>query len=144
MADVNVVNVVKFVTEWPNYLYIATALVSGGMLIWPAVRRGTSGSAVSPHDATLMINRHDALVLDVRSAEEFGKGHVLNARNVPLAQLEGRAGELQKHKAKPVIVCEDGVRSSAAAALRKIGFEKVYTLSGGLAAWQQAGLPVEK
>lgn len=140
MADVNVV---KFVTEWPNYLYIATAAVSGTMLVWPAFRR-SGGSSVTPQDAILMINRQDAVVLDVRSAEEFGKGHVINARNVPLAQLDGRAGELQKHRAKPVIVCEDGVRASGAAALRKLGFEKVYTLSGGVAAWQQAGLPVEK
>jgi rhodanese-related sulfurtransferase len=138
------VNVLKFVTEWPNYLYIATALVSGGMLIWPVVRGGAGGSAVSPQDATLMINRHDALVLDVRSTDEFGKGHVLNARSVPLAQLESSSGGLHKHKTKPVIVCEDGARSGAAAALRKMGFEKVYTLAGGLPAWQQAGLPVEK
>lgn len=140
MADVNVV---KFVTEWPNYLYIATAVASGAMLVWPAFRRA-GGSSLSPQDATLMINRHDAVVLDLRAADEFGRGHVINARNVPLGQLEGRAGELQKYKSKPVIVCEEGVRASGAAALRKLGFEKVYTLSGGVAAWQQAGLPVEK
>src|SRR5581483_5275238 len=137
------VSVVKFVTEWPNYLYIATALVSGTMLVWPAFRR-TGGSSVTPQDATLMMNRQDAVVLDLRGADEFGKGHVINARNVPLAQLEGRAGELQRYKSKPVIVCEDGVRASGAAALRKMGFGQVYTLSGGVAAWQQAGLPVEK
>jgi rhodanese-related sulfurtransferase len=136
-------NIVKFATEWPNYLYIATALVSGGMLVWPVLRRGAGGAAVSPQEATLMINRQDALVLDVRGAEDFARGHVLNARNVPLAQLDGRAGELQKHKAKPVIVCEDG-RSGAAAVLRRMGFEQVYTLAGGVAAWQQAGLPVGK
>src|SRR5262249_25437417 len=116
---------------------------SGAMLVWPTVRRGSGGS-VSPQEATLLINRQDALVLDVRSAEEFGKGHVLNARNVPRAQLEERAGELQKHKAKPVIVCEDGPRGGGGAVLRRLGFEKVYTLDGGVAAWQQAGLPVEK
>lgn len=139
MADVNIV---KFVTD--NVFLIGVALVSGGMLVWPALRRGSGGPAVSPQDATLMINRQDALVLDVRGPEDFGKGHVLNARNVPLAQLEGRAGELQKYKARPVIVCEDGARSGAAATLRKAGFEKVYTLAGGIAAWQQAGLPLEK
>jgi rhodanese-related sulfurtransferase len=136
------VNLFKFATD--NAFMIAVAFVSGAMLIWPVLRRGAGGLAVSPQDATLMINRQDALVLDVRSPEDFGKGHILNARNLPLAQLEGRAGELQKLKTRPVIVCEDGVRSSAAAALRKLGLEKVYTLAGGLAAWQQAGLPVEK
>jgi rhodanese-related sulfurtransferase len=140
MADVNIV---KFATEWPNYLYIATALVSGAMLVWPVVRRGAGGSAVSPQEATLMINRQDALVIDIRSADDFGKAHILNARNIPLAQLESRAAELNKLKAKPVLVCEGGARSGAAA-LRKVGFEKVYTIAGGLAAWQQAGLPVEK
>lgn len=137
------VNIVKFATEWPNYLYIATALASGAMLVWPVVRRGAGGSAVSPQEATLMINRQDALVIDIRSADDFGKAHILNARNMPLAQLESRAAELNKYKAKPVIVCEDGARSGAAA-LRKAGFEKVYMLAGGIAAWQQAGLPVEK
>jgi rhodanese-related sulfurtransferase len=136
------VNLLKFATD--NILLIGVALVSGAMLVWPAVRRGAGGASISPQDATLMINRQDALVVDVRSSEDFGKGHILNARNVPLSQIESRAAELQKHKAKPVIVCEDGARSSAAGALRKIGFEKVYTLAGGLAAWQQAGLPVEK
>jgi len=139
MADVNIV---KFVTD--NVFLIGVALVSGGMLVWPVLRRGSGGPSVSPQDATLLINRQDALVLDVRTPEEFGKGHILNARNVPLGQLEGRTGELQKHKAKPVIVCEDGVRSGGAAALRKAGFDKVYTLAGGISAWQQAGLPVEK
>lgn len=136
------VNLLKFATD--NILLIGVALVSGAMLVWPAVRRGAGGASISPQDATLMINRQDALVVDVRSSEDFGKGHILNARNVPLSQIESRTAELHKHKAKPVIVCEDGARSSAAGALRKVGFEKVYTLAGGLAAWQQAGLPVEK
>jgi len=136
------VNLVKFASE--NLFLIAVALVSGAMLLWPAVRRGTGGSAVSPQDATLMINRQDAIILDVRKPEDYGKGHVLNARNVPLAELEDRARELHRYKAKPVIVCEEGGRSSAAAALRKLGFEQVYVLAGGIGAWQQAGLPVEK
>ena len=136
------VNVIKFVTD--NIFLIGVALVSGGMLVWPALRGGARGAAVSPQEATLMINREDAVVLDVRSPEDFGKGHILNARNVPLSQLEGRAGELHKHKARPVIVCEDGARSSATGVLRKMGLEKVYVLAGGLSAWQQAGLPVEK
>jgi rhodanese-related sulfurtransferase len=143
MPEVNPANLIKFVTEWPNYLYIATAIVSGAMLVWPAVRRG-GGPAVSPQDATLMINRQDALVLDVRTPEEFGKVHILNARNVPVAQLEARSGELQKYKSRPVIVCENGARSGAVTTLHKLGLEKVHTLAGGVAAWQQAGLPVEK
>lgn len=129
-----------------NLLLIAVAFVSGAMLIWPLVRRGSGGPWVTTLQATHMINREDALVIDVRDAAEYAKGHILGARSAPLADLERRLGELAKFKARPVIVnCESGNRSTnAIAILRRNGFAKVYNLAGGLAAWQQAGLPVEK
>ena len=138
------VNILKFVTD--NIFLVGVAFVSGAMLVWPAVRRGASGASVSTLQATLLINQQNALVLDVRDATEYENGHLLNARNIPLGELEPRAGELQKHKEKPVIVvCDDGNRSGkAATALRKQGFEQVFTLSGGIRAWRQAGLPLEK
>ena len=116
------------------------------MLLWPYLRRGSGGPWVSTLQATQLINREDALVLDVREVTEYAAGHMLGAKNVPLAAVEGRAGEFDKHKAKPVIVvCADGSRASkAAAALRAGGFANVVNLSGGLPAWQQAGLPVVK
>jgi rhodanese-related sulfurtransferase len=101
---------------------------------------------VGTTEATQLINREDALLIDVRDAEEYAKGHILGARNIPLAQLEARVGELEKHKAKPVILsCDTGNRSQGAlATLRARGFERAVNLAGGLAAWRQAGLPVEK
>jgi rhodanese-related sulfurtransferase len=138
------VNILKFVTD--NIFLVAVAFASGAMLVWPAVRRGVAGASVSTLQATLLINQRNALVLDVREAAEYEKGHMLNARNIAFGELEGRAAEIEKHKVKPVIVvCEDGNRSGrAATALRKQGFEQVFTLSGGIGAWRQAGLPVEK
>jgi len=138
------VNLIKFVGD--NIFLVAVAFVSGAMLVWPAVRRGAGGASVSTLQATLLMNQKNALVLDVRDAAEYEKGHMLNARNIPLGELEARSAELQKHKAKPVIVvCDTGNRSGrAAAALRKQGFEQVFTLGGGIGAWQQAGLPLEK
>jgi len=129
-----------------NIYLIVVAFVSGAMLLWPVVRRGAGGASVSTLEATQLINRQDALILDVRNAEEFQKGHILNARNIPLAQLDARASDIARYKEKPVIVaCESGSRSgAAAAALRKQGFTQVFNLNGGTAAWQQAGLPVEK
>ena len=129
-----------------NLMLIAVAFVSGAMLVWPYLRRGAGGPWVSTLEATQLINREDALVLDVRDAAEFGAGHMLGAKNIPLANVEARAGELDKHKAKPVIVlCNDGSRASKAAVmLRERGFAKVVNLSGGFPAWQQAGLPVVK
>jgi rhodanese-related sulfurtransferase len=138
------VNLLKFISD--NIFLVAAALVSGGMLIWPVVRRGTGGASVSTLQATLLINQQNALVLDVRDAAEYGKGHVLNARNIALGELEARAAEIEKYKAKPVIiVCDTGNRSGkAVATLRKRGFEQVFTLNGGIGAWRQAGLPLEQ
>ena len=129
-----------------NYLLVAVALVSGGMLAWPYLRRATGGPWINAAQATHLINREDALVIDVREAAAYGGGHVLGAKNIPLARLASAGADLAKRKAKPVIVyCEAGNQSSgAAAALRKQGFERVFGLSGGMKAWQEAGLPVEK
>ena len=134
----------KFVMD--NIFLIAAAVVSGAMLVWPMVRRGSGGPAVSTLEATQLINRQDALVVDVREQAEYAQAHILNSRGLPLSQFEARIGDLEKFKDKPVIVyCATGNRSSAAAAmLRKAGFSKVSNLSGGFAAWQQAGLPVQK
>ena len=138
------VDLLKFVTE--HIFLVAVAVASGAMLIWPLVRRGAGGASISTLQATLLINQQNALVLDVREAAEYEKGHMLNARNIAFGELEARAAEIEKHKAKPVIVvCDNGNRSDrAATALRKQGFEQVFTLSGGIGAWRQAGLPLEK
>ncbi|HLX81191.1 MAG TPA: rhodanese-like domain-containing protein [Burkholderiales bacterium] len=129
-----------------NIFLVMLAAVSGGMLLWPLLRKGAGGPWVSTLEATQLINRSDALVVDLRSAEEYAKGHILGAKSVPLADLERRAGEFEKNKAKAVIVhCGDGSRAGGGVAvLRRLGFSSVSNLSGGYAAWQQAGLPVEK
>jgi rhodanese-related sulfurtransferase len=134
----------EFITK--NIYLIVIALVSGGMLIWPLLRRGTGGPWVNTLEATQLINRSDALVVDLRSTQDYAKGHILGAKNIPLADLERRAGELDKHKAKPLILhCGDGNRAGGGVAtLRKKGFDSVHNLAGGYVAWQQAGLPVEK
>jgi rhodanese-related sulfurtransferase len=136
---------VNFIQE--NLLLIAVALVSGAMLLWPYVRRFGGGPSVSASQATQLINREDALVLDVRDPGEYGTGHILGAKNVPLSRIDTAGSEIAaKRKEKPVIVyCDDGNRSAkAAAALRSQGFSRVVNLSGGLGAWQQAGLPLQK
>ena len=135
---------VEFVRN--NLLLFVVAFVSGGMLLWPLVRRTTGGPWVSTTQATQLINREDALVVDVREPNEFAAGHVLGAKNLPLARLGASGADLAKKKERPVIVyCDGGERSAKAlAALKKHGFTRVANLSGGIGAWQQAGLPVEK
>lgn len=129
-----------------NLLLILVAFASGAMLIWPLVRRGAGGPWVSASQATQLINREDALVIDVREPGEFGAGHILGAKNVPLSRIAGGAGELGKKKDRPLLVyCDSGNRSSKAlAALKSQGFTRAYNLAGGMNGWRQAGLPVEK
>jgi rhodanese-related sulfurtransferase len=130
-----------------NLILFATAVVSGGMLIWPLIARLTRrGSEIGPLEAVQLINREDAAVIDVRDIAEFKAGHITNARNIPEARVEERLKELDKLKSRPIIVsCARGNRSVAVAArLRKLGFERALSLRGGLGAWQQAGMPLEK
>ncbi|NLD68438.1 MAG: rhodanese-like domain-containing protein [Limnobacter sp.] len=114
------------------------------MLLWPLVMRGSAGPTVDTLGATRLINDTGAVIVDVRPAAEFAAGHLPNARNIPLSDLEKRAGELPANK--PVLVCcASGVSSGKASALlRRNGREEVFNLAGGLQAWRQAGLPVVK
>jgi rhodanese-related sulfurtransferase len=137
---------IQFLQKGYNPLLALTALVSGAMLLWPLVRRSTGGPWVNTARAIELINRQDALLLDVRDPGDYGAGHILGAKNLPLARVEEGAGEIAKRKDRPVIVYdEDGQRTpKAAAALKRQGFTQVANLAGGLGAWRQAGLPVEK
>ncbi|MSQ51982.1 MAG: rhodanese-like domain-containing protein [Betaproteobacteria bacterium] len=136
------VDVWKFLQD--NIYLVLIALLSGGMLLWPMLRRGGMGPLVNTLEATLLINQKDAVLIDVRDVADFAKGHILNARNVPLAQIEAQAEGLVKNKQKSLIVyCDAGRQAGAATAkLRGFGYENAVSLSGGLAAWRQAGLPV--
>ncbi|QEL63973.1 hypothetical protein OTERR_04970 [Oryzomicrobium terrae] len=127
-----------------NLAMMVTAAVAGGMLLSSFLRK--SGSEVSATDATLLINREDAIVLDVRDPAEFAQGHIPNARNIPVDKLAERLGELDKFKERTVVaVCASGVRSGKACGeLKKAGFAKVVNLAGGIGAWTQAGLPVSR
>jgi rhodanese-related sulfurtransferase len=97
-------------------------------------------------EATQLINRKGAVVLDVRTAEEFATGHLPSARNVPLDDVEQKVAGVIKNKAAPVlIVCKSGQRSARAQTLlRNLGYAEAFSLQGGVAAWQEAGLPVVK
>ena len=135
----------KFVLN--NIWLVLAAAVSGAILIWPLINRRLSGAAeVGALEAVQLLNRKDAILIDVREPAEFNAGHAPNARNIPLAQLDKRIGELEKFKNRPaIVVCQTGGKSHAATALlKKAGFAEVVVLAGGIGAWQQANMPVEK
>ena len=131
-----------------NIALVALFLASGVMLLWPEISKlaGGGGAELGTLDATRLMNQAGSLVLDVRDEKDFAAGHLPRARHIPLADLAGRVGELGKFKEKPVIITEkSGIRAGAASrVLRDAGFTSVFLLKGGLTAWQQASLPVEK
>ncbi len=127
-----------------NIWLIGIAFLSGGALLWPNLQR--RGARVSTLQATQLINQGKAIVVDVRQPAEFSAGHLRDAKNIPLGELSNRIGELDKFKSRSaIIVCQTGARAAKAAAqLKKAGFNEVYSLDGGIAAWQAQGLPLAK
>ncbi|MEF8732596.1 MAG: rhodanese-like domain-containing protein [Candidatus Accumulibacter meliphilus] len=129
-----------------NLLLVAVAVVSGTLLLVLTVYRPGGSRAVTTSQATMLINRENAQLLDIREASEYVTGHPVDARNIPVGSLDERVDELAQFKDTPVIlICQSGARSSAACAkLAKLGFSRLHSLEGGVAAWAEAGLPLKK
>lgn len=129
-----------------NWMLVAVAGVSGAMLVWSFVSGKLSGIDEADTLKATRLYNDDALILDVREDKEFAVGHIPKARHIPLGQLSGRLQELEKFKAKPILVtCRTGQRSARACGmLKKAGFETVYNQAGGIVAWERANLPVAK
>ncbi|WP_372609581.1 rhodanese-like domain-containing protein [Halomonas sp.] len=108
--------------------------------------RNSGASGVNSSEATQLINREDAVVVDIREANDFKAGHIAGARNIPQSKLDVRMTELNKVKDKPIIVvCKHGQSSGAAMGkLTTAGFERVIKLKGGITQWQTDGMPVVK
>ena len=135
---------VQFLTQ--NWMLVAVTAVSGAMLVWSFIGSKLSGIDEADTLKATRLYNDDALILDVREDKEFSAGHIPKARHIPLGQLAGRLQELEKFKAKPILVtCRSGQRSARACGmLKKAGFETVYNQAGGIIAWERANLPVAK
>lgn len=126
------------------YLVGLAALLLVALAVDEALRRLRKYKELGPAQSVLLINK-GAAVLDLRAQAEFSAGHIMNARNIPLAELDGRAGELEKFRGQPLLIyCKSGSDAGTAAArLAKKGFAPTV-LKGGIAAWQQEHFPLEK
>ena len=104
------------------------------------------GLALSPQQVTQKINNEDAKVIDIRAKDEFNKGHLPNATNIPARDVQKRLGELEPFKDQPVIlICKTGTTAGATGAiLAKEGFSKLFKLRGGILEWQNSNLPLVK
>ena len=130
-----------------NWILVVTFLTSGGMLIWPLISQRFSGAReINTLGVTQLINNRNPLLLDIRETREFTDGRLPNAIHVPLSQLRSRSAELAKYVSRPVVAyCDRGTRSrSATGLLAKQGFKDIFYLRGGIKAWRDAGLPVQK
>ncbi len=135
----------RFLEFTSNHVLLVSALmISFFVLVFTELRRKATGLInIEATEAVKLIN-NDALVIDIRSAEAFSRGHIVNARNIPADELDAKIEQLQKHKSKPIVaVCDAGMTTTrTVTTLRKSGFESVFGLKGGMTGWSQAGYPV--
>ena len=131
-----------------NHLYLVAAfVVLLALVVFNELKIATQRFAsLSPAAAVQLMNKEDVVLLDVREPSETAGGKIAKAIQIPVGAVKTRIGELEKHKDKTVLVyCKTGARSGAACKeLGKQGFDKVFSLSGGLMAWQEAHLPLSK
>ena len=132
-----------------NWHLFAALIVISTLIGIDTMRRGGAGAnQVSAVQLPQLINQENAVVVDVCQPEEFRKGHIPAAINIPVDQIKEQLGQLEKFRKKdrPIVLsCRSGQRASrAATVLRKNEFKRVYTLSGGLAAWEKEYLPLER
>ncbi len=131
-----------------NMMLFGAMLATGAMLLWPLLVKaaGRGAKEVGTAEAVQLINRRDALVIDVRDGGEFAQGHIANAKHIPFNELATRTRELEKFKNRPIVIADNtgSHAGTAAKLLEKAGFAEAVALRGGLGAWQAASMPVVK
>ncbi|MDH2243409.1 rhodanese-like domain-containing protein [Pseudomonas sp. GD03909] len=134
-------NLIEFVSN--HYVLSSLFVVLLILLFITETRKG--GKSLSNRELTALVNSDEGVVLDVRAKKEFDAGHIVDALNIPYEKLVSRTGELEKHKAKTIIVV-DAIGQHAGTAcreLQKAGFTAAK-LSGGISSWRGDNLPVVK
>ncbi len=124
---------------------IVGALLTVVAMLWIYETR-KSGQSLTPQQAINLLNAQGGIFVDLRDASDYGKGHIVDSLNIPVAKLDARVAELDKYRDKPVVlVCKMGQSSSAAGKkLNAVGYEKVFRMSGGMMEWGAMQLPLVK
>lgn len=130
-----------FVSE--QWLLVSIMFVLTVTLLVIESRKG--GKSLNYHEATRLVNKGEAVILDVREKKDFSAGHIVDAIHIPYAKVTDRMSELEKHKSKVIVVVDKMGQHAAAATktLREAGWQ-AQRLSGGMAEWQAQNLPVVK
>lgn len=126
-----------------NALLIIIAVIATVSLAMPLINTRRFGPMVSSEQAVSLINKQNALVVDVRAQKDFKRVRIANSVNIPANEIQNRLGELSKDRT--IIVVDNSGNMSAAASklLRGVGFTKVYVLDSGLVGWMRDKLPLE-
>ncbi len=130
-----------------NHLFLVALLVAiSSLLLWNIFFSIIASSQVPAAEVIRLINHKNAEILDIRSAEDFKQGHIINAINIDMKTLGEQEKWLEKYKDKIIVVCcRQGSESMRVTQNLKIkGFKKFYSLKGGISAWQNANLPLAK
>lgn len=135
---------IKFVSDSNNLIIASIALISGSMLLFTHFQN--RDVKISSLKLTQLINQKEAVIIDIRETDQFKKGHIPNARSIPIKTLASECEKLNQFKNKTfVVVCENGTQShKAISQLKKAGFQNVHLLEGGIIAWGTQGLPKVK
>lgn len=130
-----------FIKHW-----ILSGLWLGLVITFVLYLKAKAGSSLSPQQATMLVNRENGVVVDIRDKKTYDGGHIVDAINIPLAKLKDKITELEKYREKPlVVVCQMGHQSGEAVKLlEESGFASVTRMSGGMTEWQTQGLPAVK
>lgn len=127
-----------------NHLALVAAFAGVLVALVVTVVQGGGSAALSPQRAVLMLNQEDAVPVDLRPEADYRAGHIINAVNIGLQDIAAGGAKLEKYKTRPLLLyCESGAQAgSAVKSLRKLGYAKVHSLQGGLAAWRGEHLPI--
>lgn len=131
---------------YQNSIYfLIFLLVSAALLLFPVLRRqGKGNSGLTVKEAVNLVNRENAVFVDLRAADSYRSGSIPSARNLPAADFEQKAGTLPRNKPL-ILVCDSGRESAKMAdVLRNKNTDNVYTLAGGMGAWKADGMPVKQ
>jgi len=142
-------NITKQILEFVqnHWILCGSSVLLVGMLIIEEIKGKVSGlPKLSGKELTIMLNRENAVVLDIRNKSSFETGHILNSINIEQNEIEKQLKKLESNKDKPVVLVDANGNKvvSFGAKLKTHGFTKIYSLTGGIAAWKDAGMPLNK
>lgn len=126
--------------------YILSSSFVALLVAWFVLEKKRAGATVTPQQATMLLNRDEAVFVDIRDKKDFSEGHIKGSVHIPLASLKDRVTELEKYKEKKIVLVDKLGQHTGMAGkqLRAAGYEQILRLQGGIAEWRSSNFPVSK